>query len=53
MREPPRMFPAVAGTRLQMKLLQVRSGKSAAVLFTDFQNESGAPALMNSPIGMK
>src|SRR5258705_4229647 len=53
MSEPPTMFPAVTGARLQMKLLQVRSGKSAAVLFTAFQNDSGAPALMNNPIGMK
>lgn len=35
------------------KFPHVSSGKSAAVLPIEAQNDSGAPALMNNPIGMK
>ena len=37
----------------EKKFPQVRAGKSAAVLPIEVQKESGAPALMNRPIGMK
>ena len=54
MTDPPMILPIVTGTRLPTrKLLQVNSGKSAAVLPIAFQNDSGAPALMKRPIGMK
>ena len=48
------MLPMVTGSRLPMKKFShVRFGKSAAVLPIEVQNESGAPVLMNIPIGMK
>src|SRR5262249_61469732 len=54
MTAPPMIFPIVTGNRLPTKKFpQVNSGKSAAVFPMLLQKESGAPALMNSPIGMK
>ena len=48
------MLPIVTGSRLPTKKFpQVSVGKSAAVLPIEAQNDSGAPALMNNPIGMK
>src|SRR5690242_10888805 len=52
--DPPMIFPMVTGKRLPpIKLVQVKSGKSAAVFPMLFQNASGAPALMNRPMGLK
>ena len=52
--DPPIIFPIVTGSRLlTKKFSQVNSGKSAAVFPMLLQKESGAPALMNKPIGMK
>jgi hypothetical protein len=47
------MLPMVTGIRFEKNPAQVSSEKSSGVFPIDVQNESGAPILIKSPIGMK